>query len=193
MILQSIKKLGEPMDFQQSRTYQNILNAYNLEAEANTRSELSAEQAEAEQYIEIAAVYRSVATNEKEHARIWMRQLNRGTLPDTEQNLRDSIAFASDLGNNVYREYARIAREEGYDDIAALFNGIANIELNHEATFRTLLEEMIRGELFCRPEESLWICMQCGNIMSGICAPEICPVCGFPQGYYRYYEEGSLV
>ncbi len=181
------------MDFQQSRTYQNILNAYNLEAEANTRLELSAEQAESEQYIEIAAVYRSVATNEKEHARIWMRQLNRGTLPDTEQNLRDSIAFASDLGNNVYREYARIAREEGYDDIAALFNGIANIELNHEATFRTLLEEMIRGELFCRPEESLWICMQCGNIMSGICAPEICPVCGFPQGYYRYYEEGSLV
>ncbi len=180
------------MDFQQSRTYQNILNAYNLEAVANTRYELSVEQARLEQYIEIAAVFETAARNEREHARIWMRQLNNGILPNTEQNLQSAIAFSSDLGNNVYREYARIAREEGYDDIAALFNGIANIELNHDLTFQTLYDELVRGELFCRQEEVLWICMQCGNIMSGTCAPAICPVCGFPQGYYRYYNEGMI-
>ncbi len=180
------------MDFQQSRTYQNILDAYYLEAGATTRLELSAEQARSEEYIEISAIFETAARNDREHARIWLRQLNNGVLPNTEQNLQSSSVFASDLGNNVYREYARVAREEGYDDIAALFNGIANIELNHDLTFRTLYEELIRGELFCRPEASLWICMQCGNIMSGECAPEICPVCGFPQGYYRYYTEGII-
>ncbi len=180
------------MDFQQSRTYQNILDSYYLEASATTSLELNAEQARSEEYIEVATIFETAARNEREHARIWLTQLNNGVLPNTEQNLQNSSAFASDLGNNVYREYARIAREEGYDDIAALFNGIANIELNHDLTFRTLYEELIRGELFCRQEGSLWICMQCGNIMSGECAPEICPVCGFPQGYYRHYTEGII-
>ena len=176
------------MDFQQSKTYQNVLNAYNLEAEINTRYQIYADQATLEGYIEIAALYEVTARNDKEHARIWMRQLNQGVIPDTQQNLQSSYDIASNLGNNLYREYARIARDEGYNDIASLFNGIANIELNHDLNFRTFYERLIRGELYCQPTESLWICMQCGNIMSGLCAPEICPVCTFPQGYYRLYN-----
>ena len=176
------------MDFQQSQTYQNIVNAYNIEAETSTRYQIYADQAMREGYIEIATIYEITSRSEKEHARIWMRQLNEGILPNTEQNLQNSYDRESDVGNSLYREYARIAREEGYNDIAALFNGIANIELNHDLRFRTLHEEMIRGELFCKPTETLWICMQCGNIMSGLCAPEICPVCLYPQGYYRLYN-----
>lgn len=176
------------MDFQQSKTYQNVLNAYNIEAEINTRYQIYADQARLEGYIEIAALYEVTARNDKEHARIWMRQLNQGVIPDTQQNLQSSYDIASNLGNSLYREYARIARDEGYNDIASLFNGIANIELNHDLNFRTFYERLIRGELYCQPTESLWICMQCGNIMSGLCAPEICPVCSFPQGYYRLYN-----
>ena len=180
------------MDFQQSRTYQNIMNAYNLEAVVNTRYQIYADQARLENYIEIASVFDITARNEKEHARIWLRQLNNSVLPNTEENLAACIAYENDVGNNVYREYARIAREEGYNDIAALFNGIANIELNHGLRFQILYDNLVRGELFCKPEETLWICMQCGNIMSGLCAPEVCPVCGFPQGYYRVYDDNPL-
>ncbi len=180
------------MDFQQSRTYQNLLNAYNIEAEANTRYELFADQARLEGYIEIASIYEVTARNEREHARIWMRQLNQGVLPNTENNLQSSYEWEENVGDNLFREYARIAREEGYDYIASLFNGIANIELNHDLRFRRLHDELIRGELYCQPVESLWICMQCGNIMSGLCAPEICPVCTFPQGYYRLYANDVI-
>lgn len=180
------------MDFQQSKTYQNIMNAYNLEAVVNTRYLLYADQARLENYIEIATVFEVTARNEKEHARIWLRHLNNSVLPNTEENLASCIAYENEVGNTVYREYARVAREEGYNDIAALFNGIANIELNHGLRFQTLHENLIRGELFCKPEETLWICMQCGNIMSGLCAPEVCPVCGFPQGYYRVYTDNPI-
>lgn len=177
------------MDFQQSKTFQNISNAYNIEAETSTRYQIYADQARLEGYIEIATIYEITARNEKEHARIWMRRLNDGIIPSTEQNLQSSFDLEADVGNSLYREYARVAREEGYNDIAALFNGIANIELNHDLRFRTLYDQLVRGELFCKPIESLWICMQCGNIMSGLCAPEICPVCAFPQGYYRLYND----
>ncbi len=192
MIQNDIGDIRRTMDFQQSRTYQNLLNAYQIEAELNTRYEIYADQARLEGYIEIATIYEATARNEKEHARIWMRRLNEGTLPNTEQNLQNSYDQETDLGNSLFREYARIARDEGYNDIAALFNGVANIELNHDLQFRTLHDRMIRGELFCKPTESLWICMQCGNILSGLCAPEICPVCSFPQGYYRLYA-GEII
>ncbi|MBP1757137.1 MAG: hypothetical protein H6Q59_3535 [Firmicutes bacterium] len=180
------------MDFQQSKTYQNILNAYNLESVVNTRYLLYADQARLENYIEIATIFETTARNEKEHARIWLRKINNGTLPNTEENLVASISYENDVGNNIYREYARVAREEGYNDIASLFNGIANIELNHGLRFQTYHANLVRGELLCKPEDSLWICMQCGNIMSGKCAPDICPVCGFPQGYYRFYSNEVL-
>lgn len=92
------------------------------------------------------------------------------------------------MGNQLYREYARIANEEGYANIEALFNGVANIDLNHGLQLDVQYNDVIRNQVFCKPRETLWICMQCGNILSGLCAPEICPVCGFPQGYYRVYN-----
>ncbi len=180
------------MNFQQSKTYQNIVNAYNIDAEANTRYQIYADQARLEGYIEIAAVYETTARNDKEHARIWMRKLNEGVLPNTEQNLQNSYELESVLGNNLFREYSRIAQEEGYHDIATLFNDIANIELYHELRFRSLHGDLTLGDLYCRPTEMLWICMQCGNIIGGLCAPEICPVCSFPQGYYRLYNNDVI-
>lgn len=175
------------MDFQQSKTYQNLQNAYQSDLMTSTMFLINADTARIEGYEEIAAIFEVSARNEKEHARIWQRNSNNGQLPTTEQNLLSSSNKSLSTGD-LYREYARVAREEGYNDIAALFNGVANIELNHNLQFRTLYDNLVRGELFCKPTETLWICMQCGNIMSGICAPAICPVCGFPQGFYRVYD-----
>lgn len=179
------------MDFQQSKTYSNLLNAYEGELISTSYYLLNADQARLEGYIEIGNIFDVTARNEKEHARIWLRQLNSGVLPKTEQNLIDS----ADLEIRVvtlYREYAKIAIEEGYTEIARLFNGIANIELNHDLNFRTQYDDIVRGEVFCKPEETLWICMQCGNILSGTCAPAICPVCGYPQGYYRVFSADGI-
>ena len=175
------------MDFQQSQTYINLQNAANMEKLLNTEYMLYSDQARHEGYIQISEIYEVIARNTREHARIWIRQLNNGVMPLTEGNLRNSILSETYIGNQLYQQYSQIAAEEGYLEIAALFNGISNIELNHNLILEDLYADIIRGELFCKATPVLWICMQCGNIMSGLCAPEICPVCGFPQGYYRQY------
>ncbi|HWT26502.1 MAG TPA: rubrerythrin family protein [Mobilitalea sp.] len=174
------------MEFKQSKTYQNLLTAYDWEAIVSTRYSIFADTARDEGYREIGNVFDTAVRNDKEHARIWLRQLNSGILPNTEDNLSYS-AELTENGNAMYREFARVSQDEGFTAIAALFNGVANIELNHNLSFRTLYADVIRNEVFCKPQDELWICMQCGNIMSGPCAPKICPVCGFPQGYYRLY------
>lgn len=179
------------MEFQQSRTYSNLQSAYEEELKASTRYSIYGDRARLDGYEEIGNIYDFFSKNDKEHARIWLRRLNEGILPTTSELLLASEQEENYAGNEMYREFARIAREEGFDDIAALFNGVANIDLNHGLRFRTLYEELERGEIFCKPRETLWICMQCGNIMSGECAPEICPVCGFPQGYYRLYTKNE--
>jgi rubrerythrin len=176
------------MDFMQSRTYANLQTAFEFELESSTLLSISADRARQEDYQQIGNIYDTFARNNKEHARIWMRQLNGGTLPSMTELLQSDYQRENYAGNTMYREFARIAAEEGFTQIAALFNGVANIDLNHALTLRTQYENVVREEVFCKPREQLWICLQCGNILSGLCAPEVCPVCGFPQGYYRVYE-----
>lgn len=180
------------MDFQQSKTYINLQSAYGWELNVSTRYEIYGDQAREEQFIEIANNFDIVSKNEKEHARIWLKQLNNGAVPNTETNLNDCAKLEDYSGNTMYRDYARVALEEGYNDIAALFSGVANIELNHNLRFRTEYDNVVNGQVFCKSEPILWICMQCGNILNGNCAPEICPVCGFPQGYYRAFLESDI-
>lgn len=179
------------MEFQQSKTYANVQNAYQRELMVSTLYRIFGDQAVAEGYIEISNIYETISRNEFEHARILFKRLNDGSVPPTADNLLTS-SEAEVTAGTLYREYANTAREEGYADLAALFNGLANIELNHDLRFRTLYSDVVRGEVFCKPTESLWICMECGNIMSGTCAPAICPVCGFPQGYYRIYTNPNV-
>lgn len=176
------------MDFQQSRTYQNLLQAYENELLSSARYLIYEDIARNEGYIEIGNIYETTARNHKEHARIWLRRINQGTLPNTATVLQESIQVESEMAGEMYQEFARVAREEGYSDIAALFSGVANIDYNHGFQFTELYENVENNQVFCKPEPTLWICMQCGNVMSGECAPVICPVCGFPQGYYRLYD-----
>lgn len=178
------------MDFQQSKTYLNLHNAYERELMVSTLYSIFSDKAVSDGFIEISNIYITIARNEKEHARIFLRKLNNNTIPDTQQNLLSSADYENETAT-LYRDYASTAREEGYTDLAALFNGIANIELYHNLRFRAQYENVVKGEVFCKPEDRLWICLQCGNIMGGPCAPDICPVCGFPQGYYAIYLDST--
>jgi len=177
------------MDFQSSRTFQNLQTAYKEELMASTRYNIFSDIAKNEGFIEIGNIYDVTARNEKEHARVWLRRINQGTLPKTAEVLQESSQYEYMISSTMYQEFASIALEEGYNDIAALFNGIANIDYNHSDNFNILYENVLNNEVFCKPESTLWICLQCGNILFGDCAPAICPICGFPQGYYKLYDE----
>lgn len=176
------------MEFQKSKTYSNLQNAYERELMISTLFSIYGDIARSEGYQEIGHIYDTFSLNNKEHARIWLRQLNEGNLPSTAEVLASSVDVENYNGSQLYREYGSVAFEEGYYDIEALFNGVGNIDLNHELQLEVQFENVIRNNVFCKNQATLWVCMQCGNIMSGQCAPEICPVCGFPQGFYRLYD-----
>lgn len=175
------------MEFQESRTYANLQNAYNNDLLSSSRYRIYRDKARQEGYIEISNKFDITAQNVLEHARIWLRQLNNGELPSTLENIENSIELSTYYGNDLYRKYSQIAVEEGYNRIAALFNGIANIELNYLLNFQTIYDNMVNDTVFCKNTEVLWICMACGNILSGTCAPVICPVCQHPQGFYKVF------
>ena len=173
------------MEFQESRTYRNLLKTYEDELLLSARFKLYEAKAANDGFINISRIYNTVSNQDLEHAHIWLRAIHEGVLPSTATNLIESSNIKSDLASNEYQEFVKIAREEGYDDIAALFAGVANIDYSHSTLFLQQYDNIITDQVFCKPESTIWICMQCGNIMSGFCSPKICPVCGFPQGYYR--------
>lgn len=172
------------MDFQQSQTFINLQSAYEFNLISAAKYQLFAKRAREEVLIEIALVYETISRNKQYIAEELRRRLFDGT-PDTIVNLFESRDEEL-AGSELYRDYSRIATEEGYRDVASLLNGIANINLNHNYTFQSIITDMQSNQLFCREEESLWICLACGNIMGGLCAPDICPICQYPQGYYEF-------
>ncbi|WMJ89618.1 rubrerythrin family protein [Anaerocolumna sp. MB42-C2] len=176
------------MDFQQSKTFINLQSAFEGELISSSKYEIYGIRARQDDYQQIAYAFDVISRYEREHAVIWLKLLNNGEIPNTLQNLIESSEDEANKGNNIYREYAQTAREEGYNSIGALFDGVANIELNNEVIFRTFAEDIENNQVFCKPQEVLWVCINCGNIMGGLCAPAICPICGFPQGYYQVYD-----
>ncbi len=175
------------MDFQQSQTYINLQNAYAFQLQTSAKFVNFSVTADQEVFIEISNIFDTIARNERVIAQRLRIILNGGE-SDTLQNLIEATADEEYAETALYREYSRIASEEGYNDIASLFNGIGNIKLNHSILLQSATTDMINNEVFCKKEETLWICLACGNILSGVCAPEICPICGYPQGYYEVFH-----
>jgi len=174
------------LDFQNSRTYLNLQAALENELNTDALYGLYKKQSDHEVLLEISIVFETLSRNAQFIAERLRRILNEGDR-NTFQNLIDAANRETYVANNLYSNFSVIATEEGYDDLASLFNGIANIKLNHYSTLQTLADDMESSRLFCKEEEKLWICIGCGNILSGICAPEICPICGYPQSYYQVY------
>ena len=174
------------MDFQQSKTYQNLQSAFAFEAQSKAKFDIYSVKARQEVLLGISFSFDTISRNDRFISERLRNLINGGEL-NTQQNLTEAADSELYAGNKMYRDYSHTAVEEGYGDIASLFNGIANIKLNHNYALQTYLSDMQNNTLFCKNEAKLWVCLGCGNIMSGLCAPTICPICGYPQGYYELF------
>ncbi len=177
------------MELKGSKTEANLLAAFAGESQARNKYDYYASQAKKDGYVQIAALFEETAKNEKEHAKIWFKLLKGGKVPDTVTNLNDAADGENYEWTDMYAGFARTAREEGFDEIAALFEGVAQIEKEHEERYRKLLANIEGGLVFSREGDRIWQCSNCGHIVVGRQAPEVCPVCNHPQAYFQLKAE----
>lgn len=178
------------MEFKGSKTEANLHTAFAGESEARNKYTYYAGIAKKEGYNQIASIFEETAGNEKEHAKIWFKILMSGgiphaCLPDTMANLKDAAAGEHYEWTDMYAGFAKEAREEGFDKIAFLFEEVAKIEKEHEERYLALLANIENDRVFKREEKQVWICSNCGRIVVAEKAPEKCPVCDHPQGYFE--------
>jgi rubrerythrin len=168
-----------------SKTEANLKAAFAGESQAHTKYLYFASKAEKEGYGQIGAIFRETALNEKEHAKIWFKYLHGGSVPATTENLADAASGENFEWTDMYAGFAKTAREEGFSEIAALFELVGKIEKEHEERYRKLLANIKGGLVFSRDGEQVWQCANCGHIVVGKKAPELCPVCKHPQSYFQ--------
>ena len=176
------------MELKGSKTEKNLLAAFAGESQARNKYDYYASAAKKEGYEQLAAIFEETAGNEKEHAKLWFKTLHDGAVPDTMTNLHDAAAGEHYEWTEMYANFAKVAREEGFTQIAALFEGVAKIEKEHEERYKKLLSNIEGGQVFSRSEEVVWICANCGHVVVGNNAPEVCPVCAHPQSYFKIKE-----
>ena len=177
------------MELKGSKTEENLRIAFAGESQARNKYDFYASQARKDGYVQIAELFSETAANEREHAKMWFKLLMGGSIPATEENLLDAAAGENFEWTKMYAEFAVTAREEGFDQIAALFEGVAAIEREHEERYRKLLANIKDGIVFSRDGDMIWQCGNCGHIHIGKNAPEVCPVCNHPQSYFRIKAE----
>ena len=168
-----------------TKTEQNLMEAFAGESQARNKYSYYASQAKKDGYVHIAALFEETANNEKEHAKIWFKLLHDGKVPTTEINLADAAAGENYEWTDMYDRMAKEAAEEGFNEIAALFRGVAKIEKEHEERYRKLLANIEGGLVFSRDEDMIWQCSNCGHIIIGKKAPELCPICKHPKDYFQ--------
>ena len=156
----------------------------------NTKSPFTfASKAKKEGFVQIAAIFEETAKNEQEHAKIWFKLLNGGEIGTTAENLLAAAEGENYEWTDMYYEFAKVAREEGFEDIAKLFDGVAAIEKEHEERYRKLLAN-VKGDLvFSKDGDAVWQCSNCGHIVVGKKAPDVCPICAHPQAYFQVRAE----
>ena len=177
------------MNLKGTKTEANLQTAFAGESQARNKYTYYASKARKDGYQQIAALFEETAANEKEHAKLWFKLLCGGQIPSTEENLLDAAQGENYEWTDMYAAFAADARAEGFDEIAALFEGVAEIEKAHEARYRKLLDNVKNGLVFSREGDQLWQCANCGHIVIGKAAPETCPVCNHPQAYFHLKAE----
>ena len=176
------------MDLKGSKTEQNLMTAFAGESQARNKYTYYASVAKKEGYEQIAAIFEETANNEKEHAKMWFKELHDGKVPDTITNLNDAANGENGEWTDMYASFAQTAKEEGFDRLAYLFEGVAAIEKEHEERYRKLLDNIETGKVFKRENSVVWICRNCGHVHIGEKAPEVCPICAHPQSYFQLKE-----
>ena len=176
------------MELKGSRTEQNLMAAFAGESQARNKYTYYASKAKKEGYNHIAELFEETANNEKEHAKMWFKLLH-GGIGTTAENLKDAAEGENYEWTDMYAEFARVAKEEGFDHIAFLFEGVAAIEKEHEERYLKLLENVEGDLVFSKDGDAIWKCMNCGHIAVGKKAPEVCPTCAHPQSYFEIHAE----
>ena len=171
-----------------SKTEQNLLSAFAGESMARNKYSYYASKAKKEGFVQIANIFEETAANEKEHAKMWFKLLHDG-VPSTAENLLDAANGENYEWTDMYATFAKEAREEGFDEIANKFELVAAVEREHEERYRKLLANVECKLVFSREGDAIWQCLNCGHIMVGKDAPEICPVCDHPQSYFQLKAE----
>ena len=172
-----------------TKTEQNLKEAFAGESMARNKYTYFASKAKKDGYVQIAAIFEETAANEKEHAKMWYKYLNGGSVSDTATNLADAANGENFEWTDMYARMAKVAREEGFDEIADKFELVGAIEKHHEERYRKLLQNIKEGLVFSREGDVIWQCANCGHIVIGKQAPEVCPTCDHPQSYFQIKPE----
>ena len=166
--------------------------AFAGESQARNKYTYYASKAKKDGYEQIAAIFEETANNEKEHAKLWFKALHDGEVPDTLTNLKDAASGEHEEWTSMYKEFAEVAREEGFKEIAALFDGVAAIEKHHEERYMKLVDNIENNLVFEKGEEKVWICRNCGHVYKGKKALKVCPICKHPESYMEVKAENYL-
>lgn len=172
-----------------SKTEANLMAAFAGESQARTKYQYYANTARKEGYVQIGELFDETAHNETQHAKIWFKFLKGGEIPTTKENLKDAAEGERYEWQEMYAEFAKVAKEEGFTRIAALFEMVGKIEKTHDERYQKLLENLESGKVFERECEQVWYCSNCGHLHYGKSAPEICPVCSHPKAYFEIRAE----
>ncbi len=177
------------MELKGSKTEQNLMTAFAGESQARNKYTFYASKAKKDGYEQIAAIFEETANNEKEHAKLWFKQLHDGGIPTTEENLKDAAGGENYEWTEMYKEFAEVAKEEGFDHIAYLFEEVGKIEKEHEERYLTLLKNVEDDRVFHKDGDKIWICRNCGHVYTGRDALEVCPVCAHKQSFMEVRSE----
>lgn len=172
-----------------SKTEKNLMEAFAGESMARNKYTYFASKAKKDGFVQMAAIFEETAGNEKEHAKMWYKYLNGGTISNTETNLEEAANGENFEWTDMYDRMAREAREEGFIEIAEKFEGVAAIEKEHEERYRKLLKNLRDKKVFSKDGDCVWQCSNCGHIVIGKEAPQVCPVCNHPQSYFQVRAE----
>ncbi|MEL7609702.1 MAG: rubrerythrin [Bacillota bacterium] len=171
-----------------TKTEANLMAAFAGESQAHTKYQYYASQAKKDGYVQISHLFEETALNEKEHAKLWFKLLHNG-IPTTAANLKDAASGENYEWTDMYASFAKAAREEGFENIARLFEYVAGVEKEHEARYLKLLQNIENDAVFKCGQSKAWKCNNCGHIHYGDCAPEICPTCNHPKAYFEIRAE----
>ncbi|MBO4235552.1 MAG: rubrerythrin family protein [Firmicutes bacterium] len=166
-----------------TQTEKNLAAAFAGESQARNKYTYFASKAKKEGFEQISAIFQKTADNEKEHAKLWFKELE--GIGDTAQNLAEAAAGENYEWTDMYEGFAKTAEEEGFTELAAKFRMVAAIEKHHEERYRALLHNVETQEVFAKSSVTVWECRNCGHIIVGEKAPEVCPVCAHPQAYFE--------
>ena len=180
------------MELKGSKTEQNLMAAFAGESQARNKYTYYASRAKKDGYEQLAAIFEETANNEKEHAKMWFKELHGGAVPSTEENLLDAANGENYEWTEMYKEFAEVAKEEGFTRIAKLFEMVGEIEKEHEQRYLTLLQNIKDERVFKKDAKKIWVCRNCGHVYEGEEALAVCPVCAHPQSYMEVKADNYM-